>query len=100
LRPGAPRRAGGKTPQTKTPPFVAGSSREVKSSTKLAVKIGSGGNAFLGFVRLTQHIAAAPHGLDEVTAFGSVGELLAQLADEDVDDLQLGFVHAAIEMVE
>jgi hypothetical protein len=33
-------------------------------------------------MRLAQHIAAAPHGLDEVAAFGGVGELLAQLADE------------------
>src|SRR3981189_688427 len=51
-------------------------------------------------MRLAQHIAAAPHGLDEVAAFGSIRQLLAQLADEDVDDLQLGLVHAAIEVVE
>src|SRR5213595_2661035 len=51
-------------------------------------------------MRLAQHVAAAPHGLDKVAAFGSIRELLAQLADEDVDDLQLGLVHAAIEMVE
>src|SRR5229473_224263 len=51
-------------------------------------------------MRLAQHVAAAPDGLDEVAAFGGVGELLAQLADEDVDDLQFRLVHAAIEMVE
>jgi hypothetical protein len=51
-------------------------------------------------VRLAQHIAAAPHGFDEIAAFGGVGELLAELADEDVDDLQFGLIHAAIEMVE
>src|SRR5882757_7577306 len=51
-------------------------------------------------MRLAQHVATAPHGLDEVAALGSIRELLAQLADEDVDDLQLGLVHAAIEMVE
>src|SRR3982074_758930 len=51
-------------------------------------------------MRLAQHVAAAPDGFDEVAALGSVGELLAQLADEDVDDLQFGLVHAAIEMVE
>jgi hypothetical protein len=51
-------------------------------------------------VRLAQHVAAAPHGFDEVAAFGGVRQLLAQLADEDVDDLQLGLVHAAIEVVE
>ena len=51
-------------------------------------------------VRLAQHVAAAPHGFDEVAAFGSVRKLLAQLADEDVDDLQFGLVHTAIEVVE
>src|SRR5580693_1772503 len=51
-------------------------------------------------MRLAQHVAAAPYGLDEVAAFGGVGELLAQLADEDVDDLQFRLVHAAIEMIE
>ncbi len=60
----------------------------------------SGGNALFLLVRLAQHVAAAPHSLDEVAALGGVGELLAQLADEDVDDLQLGLVHAAIEVVE
>src|SRR5258707_9076329 len=51
-------------------------------------------------MRLAQHVAAAPDGLDEVAPFRGVGELLAQLADEDVDDLQLRLVHAAIEVVE
>src|SRR4029079_11774106 len=51
-------------------------------------------------VRLAQYVAAAPPGLDEVAAFGGVGELLAQLADEDVDDLQFRLVHAAIEVIE
>src|ERR1700722_15957095 len=51
-------------------------------------------------MRLAQHIAAGPHGLDEVAAFGGVGELLAKFADEDVDDLQFRLIHAAIEMVE
>src|SRR5438876_1239447 len=60
----------------------------------------SGGDALFVLVRLAQHVAAAPHGFDEVAAFGGVRQLLAQLADEDVDDLQLGLVHAAIEMVE
>src|SRR5215467_11414440 len=49
---------------------------------------------------LAQHIAAAPHRLDVVFAVRRVGELLAQLADEHVDDLELGLVHAAVEMVE
>src|ERR1700688_722353 len=60
----------------------------------------SGGNSLLDLVRLAQHVAAAPHGLDEVAAFGGVGEILAQLADEDVDDLQFRLLHAALERVE
>src|SRR5579864_819422 len=56
----------------------------------------SGGDALVEIVRLTQHVAAAPDGLDEIAAFGGVGELLAQLADEDVDDLQFRLVHDAI----
>jgi len=43
---------------------------------------------------------SASNSLDEVAALGGVGKLLAQLADEDVDDLQFGLVHAAIEMVQ
>src|SRR6516165_763851 len=39
--------------------------------------------------RLAQHVTAAPHGLDVVLAVGRIRELLAQLADEDVDDLEL-----------
>jgi hypothetical protein len=60
----------------------------------------SGGDALVHVVRLAQHVAAAPHGFDEVAALGGVRQLLAQLADEDVDDLQLGLVHAAVEVVE
>src|SRR3569623_96115 len=44
--------------------------------------------------------AAAPHGLDVILAVGRQAELLAQLADEDVDDLEFGLVHPAIEVVE
>src|SRR5262245_7735406 len=60
----------------------------------------SGRDAGLVLGRLAQHVAAAPHRLDVVLAVGGVGELLAQLADEDVDDLELGLVHAAVEVVE
>src|SRR5216684_1394938 len=87
-------------PQTKTPPFAAGSSRGGGSLTGSRVNSWSGRNALFDLVRFAQHVAAAPHGFDEVAAFGGVGELLAQLADEDVDDLQFGLIHAAIEMVE
>src|SRR3546814_10867297 len=43
----------------------------------------------VGADRVAQHVAAAPHGLDVVVAAGRGGQLLAELADEDVDDLQL-----------
>ena len=49
---------------------------------------------------LAQHVAAAPHRLDEVLAAGRDRQLLPQLADEHVDDLELGLVHAAIEVIE
>src|SRR5690606_24746124 len=49
---------------------------------------------------VAQHVAAAPDRLDIVLAPGGFGELFPQLADEDVDDLQLRLVHAAVEVVE
>src|SRR3954471_23711502 len=57
------------------------------------------GDAVLDLGRLAQHVAAAPDGLDVVLALARIGELLPELADEDVDDLELGLVHAAIEVV-
>src|SRR5689334_4495221 len=60
----------------------------------------SGGNLRLVVTGFPEHVAAAPHGLDVVLAVRRVGELLAQLADEHVDDLELGLVHAAVEMIE
>src|SRR3989344_2044756 len=61
----------------------------------------SRGNSFVrfDFDRSAQHVAAAPHRLDVVLAAGVV-ELLAQLADEHVNDLELGLIHAAVEMIE
>src|SRR4051794_9095727 len=49
--------------------------------------------------RLTDHVAASPHRADQVAGTGR-RQLLAQLADEHVDDLHLRLVHAAIEMIE
>src|SRR5271156_5701609 len=49
---------------------------------------------------VAQHVAAAPDGFDVVVTVRRRRKLLAQLADEDVDDLELGLVHAAIEMIE
>src|SRR5688572_27567833 len=57
-------------------------------------------NPLLGVRRLAQHVAAAPHRLDVVLAVRGIRKLLAQLADEHVDDLELGLVHSAVEMVE
>src|ERR1700722_644045 len=84
----------------KNPAIYGGVQSGGESRSGSSVNLRSGGNALFDLVRLAQHIAAAPHGLDEVAAFGGVGELLAQLADEDVDDLQFRLVHAAIEMIE
>src|SRR3954453_13253845 len=56
--------------------------------------------AAVAVVRLAQHVAAAPDGLDVVAALRGIGELLAQLADEDVDDLQLRLVHSPVKVVE
>src|SRR5262245_10840527 len=56
--------------------------------------------ANLVLVRLAQDVTAAPHRLDVVLATGCRREFLSQLADEDVDDLQLGFIHAPIKMIE
>ena len=56
--------------------------------------------ALLDRLRILEHVAAAPDRLDVVLAAGGLGQLLAQLADEHVDDLELGLVHAAVEMVE
>ena len=57
------------------------------------------GDDFVAF-RIAQHIAAAPDGFDIIVAVGGGRQLLAQLADEDVNDLQFRLVHAAVKMVE
>src|SRR5215813_6220223 len=49
---------------------------------------------------IAQHVAATPDGLDIVLATGGRLQLLSQLADEDIDDFELGLVHAAIKMIE
>jgi len=42
----------------------------------------------------------APDSFDEVIAAGRLRQLLAKLADEDVDDLEFRLVHPTVEMVE
>lgn len=53
---------------------------------------GEAGTVALAFTRIgvAQDIAAAPDRFDVVVTARCLGEFLAQLADEDVDDLQLG----------
>src|SRR5437868_5575600 len=53
-------------------------------------KLGPLGGDGFALLRVAQHIAAAPHGFDVIVAVGGGRQLLAQLADEDVDDLELG----------
>src|SRR5581483_3109967 len=74
---------------------MPGSSPDMTRSSLRALSL----RGLVGGVGIAQHIAAAPDGLDIVLAAGRGGELLAELADEGVDDLQLRLVHAAIEMV-
>ena len=54
--------------------------------------LGSGSFGVFRTVRLAQDVTAAPDGFDVVGAAGSIGKFLAQLADEDVDDLQFRLV--------
>src|SRR6266849_5885358 len=60
----------------------------------------SGGNSRLALGRLTKDMAAAEYRLDVVLAIGSAGELFAQPADENVDDLGVGLIQSAIELIE
>src|SRR3546814_5735280 len=48
------------------------------------------------FVDIAQHIAATPDRLDINVALAGQRQLFAELADKDVDDLQLGLVHPEI----
>src|ERR1043166_4341532 len=59
----------------------------------------SGGDLRL-VVRIAEHVTATPHCLDVVFSGGCVCKLPAQLADEHVNDLDLRFVHATVELVE
>ena len=54
----------------------------------------------LGEARLAQDVAPAPDRFYHVISSERLGQFLAQLADEDVDDLQFRFVHAAVKVVQ
>jgi hypothetical protein len=70
----------------------------LRESPKL-LKI-SGRHFRLVLVRLTQHVAPAPYRFNVVLAIRRGGELLAQLANKDVDDLDHRLVHATVELDE
>src|SRR5262245_24294002 len=94
--PGPIARAGAKR---KTPPSPAGFAMSwLAGAGRCGCAGASGRDPRLVLARLAQHVATAPHRLDVVLAVRRVGELLAQLADEHVDDLELRLVHAAVEM--
>ena len=50
--------------------------------------------------RFAQYITAPPDRFDIAFPGQGFGQLLAQLADEDIDDLEFGFVHPAVKVVE
>src|SRR5215471_19708137 len=100
LRHSSASRRGWRWPENKNPAIRGGVSWEESPIRSGENRSALRRNARLVVRRLAQHIAAAPDGLDVVLAVRRVGELLAQLADEHVDDLELRLVHAAVEMVE
>src|SRR5262245_20946538 len=55
---------------------------------------------YVFIARIAQHVAPTPNRLDIVLPPRRRLQLLAQFTDEDVDDLELGLVHAAVEVVE
>ena len=60
---------------------------------------GSACDRLLGW--LSQGVAAPPNGLDVILTAAGVGELLSELAYEDVDDLGVRFVvQSAVKMIE
>src|SRR5271168_2911051 len=85
-----------KRPKRKIPRGRARGTRTLSESGRTALSV----NPLVGRRRLAQDVAAAPYRLDEVAAAGGRRKLLAQLADEHVDDLEFGLVHPAVEMVE
>src|SRR5690606_38495954 len=98
-------RAGRAGPPARPPAAALAPNKNRPGATPGTVEISPGGkNAWLGrfdlFARIAQHVAAAPDGFDVVLAAASARELLAQLADEHVDDLEFRLVHSAVEMVE
>src|SRR6516225_7266434 len=63
-------------------------------------RILSGGNRCGSFGLLAQYVATPPDGFDVVLAARCTSEFFSQLADKDVDDLHLWFVHTAVEIAQ
>src|SRR5204862_8012098 len=74
----------------------SGSASRIEATSQLAAV--SGRHVCVGGI--AQVVAEAPHGLDVVLAAGSRLLLLSELADEDVDYLELGLLHTAVKVVE
>ena len=50
-------------------------------------------------IGIAQNVAAAPDGLDVVLTTGCCLQFFPQLTDEDVDNFELRFVHAAVKVI-
>jgi len=50
--------------------------------------------------QLTQHVAAASHGLDVVTTACCLGKFLAERANQNINDFRLGLVYSSVKVVE
>lgn len=61
--------------------------------------LGTTAPKFPAFILFAQNIAAVPHGADQISAAGD-SELLAELADEDINDLHFRFINAAIKVIQ
>ena len=77
----------------------AGRRRRYRIQAAVSWPTGAAARVDVTHRRLADHVAASPHRADQVAGPGR-RQLLAQLADEHVDDLHLRLVHAAIEMIE
>jgi len=73
---------------------------------KAAGDMASAVGDLLGFIhvlildRVAQHIPAAPNSFNVILTASRRRQLFAQLADEDVDDLEFRLVHAAVKVVQ
>ena len=50
--------------------------------------------------QLTEHVAAAPHGLDVVAAAGGSGNFFSQCTNQNLNDFRLWFIHPTVKVIE